>query len=48
MGGQNLTGARYYTLVFLNANYSGAPPAIYLPGPYSSRFYTGLKVGLQR
>jgi iron complex outermembrane receptor protein len=48
VGGQNLTNELYYTMAFLNANFAGAPPAIYLPGPYDARFYAGLRVGLQR
>ncbi len=44
VGAQNLTGALYYTMVFLNGNYAGAPPKVYLPGPYRSRAYGGIAV----
>lgn len=47
-GGMNLTGSLYYTMVFLNANFSGAPPKIYLPGPYTARYYGGLKLSYHR
>lgn len=47
VGGTNLTGELYYNMVFLNANYSGASPAIYLPGPYSSRYFGGVKVSVR-
>ncbi|MBO9728281.1 MAG: TonB-dependent receptor [Chitinophaga sp.] len=40
-GGNNLTSSRYYTMVFLNANFSGATPNIYLPGPYKANWYSG-------
>ena len=40
-GGENLTNELYYNMVFLNANFNGAPPKIYLPGPYKSTFYGG-------
>ena len=40
-GGHNLTGSRYYTMVFLNANFSAASPNIYLPGPYTATWYGG-------
>ncbi|WP_461413618.1 TonB-dependent receptor [Gemmatimonas sp.] len=47
VGGTNLTNSLYYTMVFLNANYTGAPPAIYLPGAYSARYFGGIKLGLR-
>jgi iron complex outermembrane recepter protein len=47
-GGLNLTGSLYYTMVFLNANFAGAPPKIYLPGPYEARYYGGLKLSYHR
>lgn len=43
-GGENLTGALYYNMVFLNANFNGAPPAIYLPGPYEATYFGGASV----
>lgn len=43
-GGQNLTNELYYTMVFLNANYSGASPNIYLPGPYKARYFGGFRL----
>ncbi|NLU93130.1 TonB-dependent receptor [Chitinophaga sp. Ak27] len=43
-GGNNLTGSRYYTMVFLNANFSGAAPNIYLPGPYKATWYGGFNL----
>ncbi|MEP7381061.1 MAG: TonB-dependent receptor plug domain-containing protein [Gemmatimonadota bacterium] len=48
VGGTNLTGALYYNMVFLNASFAAAPPAIYLPGPYSSRYFGGVKVSVRR
>ncbi len=48
VGGQNLTGALYYTMVFLNATYTGPPPEIYLLGPYSARIFTGFSIGFNR
>lgn len=44
VGAQNLTNELYYTMVFLNASFSGAPPAIYLPGPYKARYFGGLRL----
>ena len=38
----------YYNMVFLNANFAAAPPAIYLPGPYTSRYFGGVKVSVRR
>ncbi|WP_212004705.1 TonB-dependent receptor [Chitinophaga sp. HK235] len=43
-GGNNITSSRYYTMVFLNANYSAAPPNIYLPGPYKATWYGGFNL----
>ncbi|PSL46344.1 iron complex outermembrane receptor protein [Chitinophaga niastensis] len=43
-GGNNITGSRYYTMVFLNANFSGATPNIYLPGPYKATWYSGFNL----
>lgn len=43
-GGNNLTGSKYYTMVFLNANFSGATPNIYLPGPYKATWYGGFNL----
>jgi iron complex outermembrane recepter protein len=40
-GGNNLLGSTYYTMVFLNANFSGPPPNIYLPGPSTPLLYGG-------
>jgi iron complex outermembrane receptor protein len=48
VGGTNITNSLYYTMVFLNANYSAAPPAIYLPGPYSARWFAGLKLAVRQ
>ncbi|MCC6316509.1 MAG: TonB-dependent receptor [Gemmatimonadaceae bacterium] len=48
LGVQNLTGELYYTMVFLNGNYSRpAPPAIYLPGPYSAKTFMGLRLSVR-
>jgi len=45
VGGDNLAGSRYYTLVFLNHKFdSPTPPNMYLPGPYTAKFYGGLTV----
>ncbi|QSQ26717.1 TonB-dependent receptor [Pyxidicoccus parkwayensis] len=38
-GADNLLGNRYYTMVFLNANYAGPPPNVYLNGPSKPVFY---------
>lgn len=46
-GAQNLTSALYYTMAFLNGNYSGASPAVFLPGPTTSKMYGGLKVSVR-
>ncbi len=44
-GGNNLLGSLYYTMVFLNANYSGPrQPNVYLPGPYKATFYGGVNL----
>ena len=43
-GAKNLTGSTYYTMVFLNANYSGAAPNVYLPGPGSPAFFAGVSL----
>lgn len=43
-GGNNLTSSRYYTMVFLNANFNGAAPNIYLPGPYKANWYGGFNL----
>lgn len=44
-GGENLTNSLYYTLVFLNHKFdSPTPPNMYLPGPYTAKFYGGLKL----
>lgn len=49
VGGTNLTGSRYYTMVFLNGNYAGgASPSIYLPGAYQARYLGGVKLGWRR
>ena len=47
VGAQNITGALYYTMVFLNGNYTNSSPAIYLPGPNSARAFGGLKVSIR-
>ncbi|MBV6522435.1 MAG: Vitamin B12 transporter BtuB [Gemmatimonadaceae bacterium] len=47
-GVQNLTGELYYTMVFLNGNYSGArAPSIYLPGPYTAKPFVGLRASVR-
>jgi iron complex outermembrane receptor protein len=43
-GGDNLLGSLYYTMVFLNASYTGPPPNVYLPGPYTPVFYGGVNL----
>jgi iron complex outermembrane receptor protein len=44
-GGQNLGNSLYYTQVFLNHKFdSPTPPNMYLPGPYTAKFYGGLKL----
>ena len=43
VGGNNLTGSLYYTMVFLNWE-RGPQPAIYLPGPYESTYFGGVSV----
>jgi iron complex outermembrane receptor protein len=48
VGGDNLTGSRYYTMVFLNHKFdSPTPPHMYLPGPYKATYYGGLKVSIR-
>jgi iron complex outermembrane receptor protein len=42
-GLKNITNSRYYTMVFLNASYSGPPPNVYLPGP-GTTVYAGINV----
>jgi iron complex outermembrane receptor protein len=45
VGGDNLGGSRYYTQVFLNHKFdSPTPPHMFLPGPYTAKFYGGLTV----
>jgi iron complex outermembrane receptor protein len=45
VGGNNLGNSRYYTQVFLNHKFdSPTPPNMYLPGPYTAKYYTGLQV----
>jgi iron complex outermembrane receptor protein len=44
VGGNNLAGDLYYTMAFLNGNYSGASPKVFLPGPYTTKLYGGLKL----
>lgn len=46
VGAQNLTNQLYYTMAFLNGNYAAASPAVFLPGPYTSKVYGGLKVSI--
>lgn len=46
VGAQNITSELYYTMAFLNGNYSAASPAVFLPGPYTSKVYGGLKVSI--
>nr|WP_255449851.1 MULTISPECIES: TonB-dependent receptor [Myxococcaceae] len=45
-GSNNILGARYYTMAFLNANYgtptSPADPNVYLPGSYKPTYYGGV------
>ena len=48
VGGNNLGNSRYYTQVFLNHKFdSPTPPNMYLPGPYTAKYYTGLRVSVQ-
>lgn len=48
VGGNNLGNSRYYTQVFLNHKFdSPTPPNMYLPGPYTAKYYTGLRVSLR-
>jgi iron complex outermembrane receptor protein len=44
VGGRNLLASLYYTMVFLNANYTGPEPNVYLPGPYSATFFGGVNL----
>ncbi|HEU4631975.1 MAG TPA: TonB-dependent receptor [Gemmatimonadaceae bacterium] len=44
VGGMNLTGSRYYTQVFLNHRFETPNPHMYLNGPYTAKYYGGLKV----
>lgn len=43
-GGNNLLGSLYYTMAFLNQNYTGPSPNVYLPGPYAATFYGGVNL----
>jgi iron complex outermembrane receptor protein len=44
-GGNNLLGNLYYTMVFLNASYTGpVAPSVYLPGSYKPTFYGGVNL----
>jgi iron complex outermembrane receptor protein len=43
LGLKNITNSTYYTMVFLNANYNGPPPNVYLPGP-GTQVYGGATV----
>jgi iron complex outermembrane receptor protein len=47
VGGHNLTGARYYTQVFLNHKFDTPNPHMYLPGPYTAKYYGGVKVSVR-
>ena len=42
-GVKNITNSTYYTMVFLNSNYLGPPPNVYLPGP-GATVYGGVNV----
>jgi iron complex outermembrane receptor protein len=42
VGGNNLGGSLYYTQVFLNHKFDTPNPHMYLPGPYSAKYYAGL------
>ncbi len=44
VGGSNLTNSLYFTQVFLNHKFDTANPHMYLPGPYTAKYYGGLKV----
>ena len=43
-GGNNLTSSRYYTQVFLNHKFDTPNPHMYLPGPYTAKYYGGVKL----
>lgn len=43
-GGSNLTSSRHYTQVFLNHKFDTPNPHMYLPGPYTAKYYGGLKL----
>jgi iron complex outermembrane receptor protein len=47
VGGHNLTGSRYYTQVFLNHKFDTPNPHMYLPGPYTAKYYGGVKVSVR-
>lgn len=44
VGGSNLTGSHYYTQVFLNHKFDTPNPHMYLPGPYTAKYYGGAKL----
>ncbi len=44
VGGSNLTNSLYFTQVFLNHKFDTPNPHMYLPGPYTAKYYGGLKV----
>ncbi|MCC7195569.1 MAG: TonB-dependent receptor [Gemmatimonadaceae bacterium] len=46
-GAQNLTSQLYYIMVFLNGNYSGKAPNIYLPGPYTAKPFFGVRLSVR-
>ena len=47
VGGHNLMGSRYYTQVFLNHKFDTPNPHMYLPGPYTAKYYGGVKVSVR-
>lgn len=47
VGAQNLTGSLYYTMVFLNGNYSRGQPNIFLPGPVKARPFGGVMLSIR-
>lgn len=47
VGGTNLGSSLYYTQVFLNHKFDTANPHMYLPGPYTAKYYAGLGITLR-
>jgi iron complex outermembrane receptor protein len=47
VGGNNLGNSRYYTQVFLNHKFDTPNPHMYLPGPYTAKYFGGFRVSVR-